>query len=93
MARDAFQRKFICFALPAFVSPGPAALLQNGILPESLQHPRGLLEARMGNRGMHEFIQVLRPREFFPDRPSPRRRLGAMGFDAASPPSGAGSFG
>jgi hypothetical protein len=77
MARDAFQRGFIRFALPAFVSPGvlgPAALPQNRILPESLQHLRRLLEARMGNRGKREFIQVLRPREFFPNRPSPRRR-------------------
>jgi hypothetical protein len=61
----------------ALVSPGvlgAAALPQSRILPESLQHLRRLLEARMGDHGKREFIQVLRPREFFPNRPSPRRR-------------------
>ena len=48
-----------------------AAPLRNWALPEPLQHPRRLLEARMGNRGKREFIQVPRlqaPRlmEIFP---------------------------
>jgi hypothetical protein len=77
---------------------GPAALLQNGIMPESLQHPRRLLEARMGNRDKREFIQVLRPMEFFSESAVATAaldaiRLGAIGFDAVKPPSGAGSFG
>ena len=75
-----------------------AAPLQNWILPESLQHLRRLLEARMGNRGKREFIQVLRPMEFFSESAVAKAaldaiRLGAIGFDAVKPPSGAGSFG
>jgi hypothetical protein len=71
---------------------GPAALLQNGIMPESLQHPRRLLEARMGNRGKREFIQVLRLQvlrlmEVFPEAivvatTTDAIRLGAISFDA-----------
>ena len=37
-----------------------AAALQNWDLPEVFQHLRHLLEARMGNKGKREFIQVLR---------------------------------
>ena len=37
-----------------------AAALQGWDLPEVFQHLRHLLEARMGNRGKREFIQVLR---------------------------------
>ena len=44
-----------------------AAPLQGWILPEPLQHFRRLLEARMGNRGKREFIQVLRLMEVFPE--------------------------
>ena len=45
-----------------------------GTLPEAFQHLRHLLEARMGNRGKREFIQVLRLMEAFPKRSSPPRR-------------------
>ena len=38
-----------------------AAALQDWALPDVFQHLRNLLEARMGNRGKREFIQVLRP--------------------------------
>src|SRR4030081_3223564 len=44
-----------------------AAPLQNWTLPEPVQHLRRLLEARMGNRGKREFIQVLRLIEVFPE--------------------------
>jgi hypothetical protein len=37
-----------------------AAALQGWALPPAFQHLRHLLEARMGNRGKREFIQVLR---------------------------------
>jgi transposase len=64
-----------------------AAPLQNWILPESLQHLRRLLEARMGNRGKREFIQVLRLMEVFSEvivatAALDAIRLGAIGFDA-----------
>jgi hypothetical protein len=77
---------------------GPATLPQNKILPESPRHLHRLLEAHMGNRGKREFIQVLRPREFFSESAVATAALdairpGAIGFDAARPPSGAGSFG
>src|SRR3979411_860556 len=42
-----------------------AAPLQSWTLSEPLQHLRRLLEARMGNRGKREFIQVLRLMEVF----------------------------
>jgi hypothetical protein len=42
-----------------------AAPLQGWALPEPLQHLRRRLEARMGNRGKREFIQVLRLMEVF----------------------------
>jgi hypothetical protein len=64
-----------------------AAPLQNWILPESLQHLRRLLEARMGNRGKREFIQVLRLMEVFSEvivatAALDAIRLGAISFDA-----------
>ena len=59
-----------------------AAPLQGWDLPEAFQHLRHLLEARMGNRGKREFIQVLRLMEAMPqevvdlrrDRGDPARR-------------------
>ena len=55
-----------------------AAPLKDWDLPEAFQHLRHLLEARMGNRGKREFIQVLRlleaiPKESWRPMPSPRR--------------------
>ena len=43
-----------------------AAALQGWDLPEGFQHLRHLLEARMGNRGKREFIQILRLMEAAP---------------------------
>ena len=43
-----------------------AAALQDWNLPEVFQHLRHLLEARMGNRGKREFIQVLRLMQAIP---------------------------
>lgn len=64
-----------------------AAPLQDWTLPEAFQHLRHLLEARMGNRGKREFIQVLRlmeavPKEIVTHAVSEAIRLGAIGFDA-----------
>jgi len=64
-----------------------AAPLQNWTLPEPLQHLRRLLEARMGNRGKREFIQMPRLMEVFPERIVAAAafeaiRLGAISFDA-----------
>ncbi len=64
-----------------------AAPLQGWTLPESLQHLRRLLEARMGRRGKREFIQVLRLMEVFPQTAvaaaaTDAIRLGAISFDA-----------
>jgi transposase len=64
-----------------------AAPLQSWTLPEPLQHLRRLLEARMGNRGKREFIQVLRLMEVFPETivtvaSLDAIRLGAVSFDA-----------
>jgi len=64
-----------------------AAALQGWALPEVFQHLRHLLEARMGNRGKREFIQVLRlleamPLEIVATAVSEAIRLGAIGFDA-----------
>src|SRR5450432_989377 len=64
-----------------------AAALQGWDLPEVFQHLRHLLEARMGNRGKREFIQVLRlmeamPKEIVASAASEAIRLGAIGFDA-----------
>ena len=64
-----------------------AAALQGWDLPEQFQHLRNLLEARMGNRGKREFIQVLRLLEGLPlavvaAAVTEAIRLGAVGFDA-----------
>jgi len=64
-----------------------AAPLQGWNLPEAFQHLRHLLEARMGNRGKREFIQVLRLMETCPlatvtEAVTEATRLGAIGFDA-----------
>ena len=64
-----------------------AAPLQGWDLPDAFQHLRHLLEARMGNRGKREFIQVLRlmetmPREIVASAVTETIRLGAIGFDA-----------
>jgi hypothetical protein len=64
-----------------------AAPLQNWTLPEPLQHLRRLLEARMGNRGKREFIQVLRLTEAFPEAlvaaaAAEAIHLGAISLDA-----------
>jgi hypothetical protein len=64
-----------------------AAALQGWDLPEVFQHLRHLLEARMGNRGKREFIQVLRLMEAMPQAlvtaaATEAIRLGAIGFDA-----------
>ena len=61
-----------------------AAALQNWDLPEVFQH---LLEARMGNKGKREFIQVLRlleamPRDVVTYAMTEAIHLGAIGFDA-----------
>ena len=64
-----------------------AAALKDWDLPETFQHLRHLLEARMGNRGRREFIQVLRlmeaiPMEIVASAVTEAIRLGAIGFDA-----------
>jgi len=64
-----------------------AAALQNWDLPEVFHHLRHLLEARMGNKGKREFIQVLRlleamPRDIVTYAVTQAIQLGAIGFDA-----------
>ena len=64
-----------------------AAALQGWALPPAFQHLRHLLEARMGNRGKREFIQVLRlleiaAKEVVAAAVSDAIHLGAIGFDA-----------
>jgi hypothetical protein len=64
-----------------------AAALQGWALPPSFQHLRHLLEARMGNRGKREFIQVLRlleiaAKEVVAAAVVDAIQLGAIGFDA-----------
>lgn len=64
-----------------------AAPLQGWELPDAFQHLRHLLEARMGNRGKREFIQVLRlmeamEMEVVTAAITEAIRLGAIGFDA-----------
>jgi transposase len=64
-----------------------AAALQGWDLPEVFQHLRHRLEARLGNRGKREFIQVLRLMEAMPQAivtaaVTEAIRLGAIGFDA-----------
>ncbi|WP_454888184.1 IS21/IS408/IS1162 family transposase [Sphingobium herbicidovorans] len=64
-----------------------AAALQGWDLPEAFQHLRHLLEARMGNKGKREFIQVLRlleaiPMEVVTFAVNEAIHIGAIGFDA-----------
>jgi len=64
-----------------------AAALQGWELPEVFQHLRHLLEARMGNRGKREFIQVLRllealPRDIVTAAVAQAIQIGAISFDA-----------
>jgi hypothetical protein len=64
-----------------------AAALRGWDLPQAFQHLRHLLEARMGNRGKREFIQVLRlmeamPKDIVTFAVTEAIRLGAIGFDA-----------
>ena len=64
-----------------------AAALQGWNLPEVFQHLRNLLEARMGNRGKREFIQVLRLLEALPldivtAAVTQAIQIGVPGFDA-----------
>jgi transposase len=64
-----------------------AAALQGWALPPAFQHLRHLLEARMGNRGKREFIQVLRlleiaAKEVVAAAVADAIHLGAIGFDA-----------
>ena len=64
-----------------------AAALQGWELPQVFQHLRHLLEARMGNRGKREFIQVLRlleamPKDVVTFAVTEAIHIGAVGFDA-----------
>lgn len=64
-----------------------AAPLQGWGLPEVFDHLRRLLEARMGNGGKREYIQILRLMETFRREDVAAAageaiRLGAVGFDA-----------
>jgi len=64
-----------------------AAPLQDWVLPASFERLRRLLEARMGNRGRREYIQVLRLLETFSISQVERaidqaHGLGVLGFDA-----------
>ncbi len=64
-----------------------AAALQGWDLPPVFQHLRHLLEARMGNKGKREFIQILRLMEIAPKAvvaaaATDAIQLGAIGFDA-----------
>lgn len=99
---EEIARNARCYAEGAFVAdplhylvlietkPGAldqAAALQGWALPEVFQHLRHLLEARLGNKGRREFIQVLRLLETMPlaivaDAVREAIRLGALAFDA-----------
>ncbi|MEV9454812.1 IS21 family transposase, partial [Klebsiella pneumoniae] len=64
-----------------------AAALQDWALPQAFQHMRHLLEARMGNKGKREFIQILRlleaiPMEIVTFAVNEAICIGAIGFDA-----------
>jgi hypothetical protein len=93
--RRSYERgAFVCDPLHylALIEQKPGALdqatpLQGWQLPPQFADLRRLLEARMGNRGKREFIQVLRLIEAFPEATvasavSDAIRLGAPGFDA-----------
>jgi transposase len=61
--------------------------LQGWALPDQFDHLRRLLEARMGNRGKREFVQILRLMEVFEQEHVAQAvkdalRLGAASFDA-----------
>ena len=85
---------FVCDPLHylALIEHKPNALdqarpLQNWDLPDQFDHLRRLLEARMGNRGKREYVQVLRLMETFKLEQvaaavTQAIRLGAPGFDA-----------
>ena len=85
---------FVCDPLHylALIEQKPNALeqarpLQGWALPDQFDHLRRLLEARMGNRGKREFVQVLRLMEVFEQGQvaaavTQAIRLGAPGFDA-----------
>lgn len=64
-----------------------AAPLQGWNLPDQFDHLRRLMEQRSGNKGKHEFIQVLRLMEVFEQElvaaaVSQALRLGTISFDA-----------
>jgi len=64
-----------------------AAALQGWDLPPVFQHLRHLLEARMGNKGKREFIQILRlmeiaSKDVVAAAATDAIQLGAVGFDA-----------
>ena len=93
--RRSYERGgFICDPLHylALIEQKPGALdqarpLQGWVLPEEFLHLRRLLEARMGNRGKREFVQVLRLMEVFDHglvatAVKDAIKLGAPGFDA-----------
>lgn len=93
--RRSYERgAFVCDPLHylALIEQKPGALdqaapLQGWNLPEQFARLRRLLEARMGNRGKREFIQVLRLIEVFDQAlvaaaVKDAIRLGAPGFDA-----------
>ena len=93
--RRSYERgAFVCDPLHylALIEQKPNALdqaapLQGWALPEQFAHLRRLLEARMGNRGKREFIQVLRLMEVFDQAlvataVKDAIKLGAPGFDA-----------
>jgi transposase len=93
--RRSYERGgFVCDPLHylALIEQKPGALdqaapLQGWQLPPQFADLRRLLEARMGNRGKREFIQVLRLLEAFPTATvataiTDAIRLGAPGFDA-----------
>ena len=61
--------------------------MQGWDLPEVFQHRRHLLEARMGNKGKREFIQVLQrleaiPKDVVAHAVTQAIHHGAIGFDA-----------
>lgn len=93
--KRAYERgSFVCDPLHylALIEQKPNALdqarpLQNWALPDQFDHLRRLMEARMGNRGKREFIQVLRLMEVFEQEQvaaavTQAIRLGAASFDA-----------
>ena len=81
------------YLAPIETKPGAldqAAALRGWALPEVFQHLRHRLEARMGNRGKREFIQVPRLLEALPldvasEAVTQAIQIGAAGFDAVKP--------